>query len=191
MHIIGLACAAAVPLLMLLKYLGSGDDSRSAWKLLERVDIVALIFCVLAAGLLLASMLNHRRSLGIAAAALLFAVFGLLLTYPLELPAQSDDVSVKLGGYLVPLFALIGAGAAIYAAELAPFGPGERGPLAGAGRGTDPAFTTPIGGNAPAPTGQPQAPAGGGVAPGWYDDPHGQAKLRYFDGQNWTEQTSN
>jgi hypothetical protein len=193
MHIIGAACAALVPILMLLKYLGSGDDSRSAWKLLERADIVALIFCVLAVLLLLVSLLSgHRRSLGIAAAALMFAVFGLLLTFPLELPAQSDDVSVKIGGYLAPLFALIAAGAAVYAAELAPAGPGvARGALAGAGRGPDPSFTTPIGGGAPAPTGAPQAPAGGGVAPGWYDDPHGQARLRYFDGQNWTEQTSN
>ena len=40
---------------MLLKYLGSGDDNRSAWKLLERIDIVVLIFCVLAALLLLAA----------------------------------------------------------------------------------------------------------------------------------------
>jgi len=192
MHIIGVVCAVAVPLLMLLKYLGSDGDDRSAWKLLERADIVALIFCVIAAALLIVSLLNHRRSLGIAAAALLFAVFGLLLTFPLEIPAQSDDVSVKLGGYLAPLFALIGAGAAVYAAELAPAGPGGRGALAGAGRGPDPSFTTPIGGNAPAPSGTPQAPAGGGgIAPGWYDDPHRQARLRYFDGQNWTEQTSN
>jgi Protein of unknown function (DUF2510) len=192
MHIVGAACAAAVPLLMLLKYLGSDGDDRSAWKLLERADIVSVIFCVLAVLLLLASLLTgHRRSLGLAAAALMFAVFGLLLTFPLELPAQSDDVSVKIGGYLVTLFSLVAAGAAIYAAELTPAGPG-RGALAGAGRGTDPTFTTPIGGGAPAPSGQPQAPAGaGGIAPGWYDDPHGQARLRYYDGQNWTEQTSN
>jgi hypothetical protein len=192
MHIIGAACAALVPILMLLKYLGSTGDDRSAWKLLERADIVSLIFCVLAAGLLLASLLTgHRRSLGVAAAALMFAVFGLLITFPLELPAQSDDVSVKIGGYLTPLFALIAAGAAVYAAELAPAGPGARGALAGAGRGADPSFTTPIGGGAAAPTGAPQAPAGGGIAPGWYDDPQGQARLRYYDGQNWTEQTSN
>jgi hypothetical protein len=191
-HIVGAACAALVPILMLLKYLGSDGDDRSAWKLLERADIVSLIFCVLAAGLLLASLLGgHRRSLGIAAAALMFAVFGLLLTFPLELPAQSDDVSVKIGGYLVPLFALISAGAAVYAAELAPAGPAARGALAGAGRAADPSFTTPIGGGAAAPSGPPQAPAGGGIAPGWYDDPHGQARLRYYDGQNWTEQTSN
>ena len=194
MHIVGAVCAALVPIFMLLKYLGSSGDNRSAWKLLERADIVSLIFCVLAVLLLLASLLTgHRRPLGIAAAALMFSVFGMLLTFPLELPAQSDGVSVKIGGYLVPLFALIAAGAAVYAAELAPAGPGvDRGALPGAGRAPDPSFTTPIGGNAPAPTGAPQAPAGGaGIAPGWYDDPHGQARLRYSDGQNWTEQTSN
>jgi hypothetical protein len=197
MHIIAAACAVAVPLLMLLKYLGSDGDDRSAWKLLERADIVALVFCALAVALLLVSLLNHRRSLDIAAAGLLFAVFGLMLTFPLELTAQSDDVGVKIGGYLVPIFALIGAGAAVYAAELVPGGRGGGGggggdaALAGVGRGPSPTFTTPIGGGAPAPSGQPQAPAGGGIAPGWYDDPHGQARLRYYDGQNWTEQTSN
>jgi Protein of unknown function (DUF2510) len=189
MHIIGAACAALVPIVMLLQYLGSGDDNRSTWELLERIDIVVLIFSVLAAVLLLVSLLNQRRSLGIAAAVLLAAAFGLLLAFPLDLPAQTDGISVKVGGYLGPLLALVGAGAAVYAAELVPSGAGA--PPVGAGRGPDPSFTTPIGGGAPAPTGPPQAPAGGGIAPGWYDDPHGQARLRYFDGQNWTEQTSN
>ena len=48
------------------------------------------------------------------------------------------------------------------------------------------------------PQGQPpqQVPAGvgasaGSTAPGWYDDPHGQARLRYWDGSGWTEHTSN
>ena len=47
-------------------------------------------------------------------------------------------------------------------------------PLAGAG--------------APAGVPPPQAPAG--PAPGWFDDPHGQARLRWWDGQRWTDQTS-
>ena len=38
------------------------------------------------------------------------------------------------------------------------------------------------------PTAEPSAPA---VAPaGWYADPHGQARLRYWDGNTWTESTS-
>lgn len=38
------------------------------------------------------------------------------------------------------------------------------------------------------PEPQPQA-AGDGA--GWHPDPHGQARLRYWDGSRWTEHTSN
>ena len=191
MHIVAAVCAVAVPLLLLLPYLGGGDETENGWAL-KRIDIVTLIFCVLAVGLILASLLvGHRRSLGVAAAALLFAVFGLVLAFPLEFPALSDGVSAEVGGYLAPLVALIGAGAAVFAAEQAPV-VGAKGPLAGAGRGPDPTFTGPLGGAA-APQGQPQQPAGaaGSAQPGFYPDPHGQARLRYFDGNQWTEQTSN
>jgi hypothetical protein len=189
MHTVALLCAALVPVLMLLKYLGSDGDSRSAWKLFERIDIVSLIFCVLAGLLLAASLLiGARRSLLLAAAALLFAAFGLLLAFPLESPAQNSQLTVKIGGYLTVLVSLIGASAAVFAAERVPVG-GDA-PV-GAGRSADPAFTGPLAGAAP-PTGAPQAPAGGGGAqPGWYPDPQGQAKLRYFDGREWTAQTSN
>jgi len=30
----------------------------------------------------------------------------------------------------------------------------------------------------------------GGQAPGWYSDPQGQKRLRYWDGSSWTEHTS-
>jgi uncharacterized RDD family membrane protein YckC len=30
-----------------------------------------------------------------------------------------------------------------------------------------------------------------GGGPGWHPDPHGQARLRYWDGSRWTEHTSN
>lgn len=190
MHIIAIVMAVAVPLLLLLDVLSQGDESASGWKAYERVDIIVAIFCGLAVLVLAASLLSaHRRSLGIAAAALLFASFGLLLAFPLESAAQTD-ANVAIGAWLSAIAALVGAGAAVYAAELAPLA--AEGPLVGAGKPADPSFTRPLtGGNAPAPTGQPQAPASGGVAPGWYDDPHGQARLRYYDGQNWTEQTSN
>ena len=191
MHIIAIVMAVAVPLLLLLKVLSEDDESITGWKLYDRVDVIVLIFCVLAVLVLAASLLfAHRRSLGIAAAALLFASFGLLLPLPLESAAQSD-ASVSIGAWLSAIAALIGAGAAVYAAELAPLA--AEGPLVGAGRPADPSFTRPLtgGGNAPAPSGPPQAPAGGGIAPGWYNDPHGQARLRYYDGQNWTEQVSN
>ena len=191
MHIVAAICAAAVPLLLLLPYLGGGGEDDNAWAL-KRIDIVTLIFCVLAVALILASLfVGHRRSLCIAAAALLFAVFGLVLAFPLEFPALVEGASAKVGGYLAPLAALAGAGAAVFAADQATTD--AKAPLAGAGRGPDPTFTTPIGGGAAPPQGQPVQPAGaaGGAQPGFYPDPHGQARLRYFDGNQWTEQTSN
>jgi hypothetical protein len=183
MHVVAAVCAAALPLLMLLPYVAD----EKAWRF-ERVDIVVLVFSVIAVVLLLASLfVGHRRSLCLAAAALLFANFGLVLTFPLEVGGGQVDVA----GYLLPLVSLIGAGAAVFAAEQAPV-VGAAGALAGAGRGPDPSFTTPIGGGAGAPQGQPQQPAAaGGAQPGFYPDPYNQARLRYFDGNEWTQQTSN
>lgn len=42
------------------------------------------------------------------------------------------------------------------------------------------------------PSAQPAQGGGesGGPAPGWYPDPQGQKRLRYWDGGRWTEQTS-
>jgi uncharacterized RDD family membrane protein YckC len=40
------------------------------------------------------------------------------------------------------------------------------------------------------PQSQPVAAPGGGPAPGWYDDPQGEARLRYWDGSTWTSHTS-
>jgi hypothetical protein len=47
-------------------------------------------------------------------------------------------------------------------------------------------------------SGQREQPAGGSPAvaasaqaqPGWYADPHGQARLRWWDGQRWTDHTA-
>lgn len=40
---------------------------------------------------------------------------------------------------------------------------------------------------APAPTPQPVPSAS--AAPGWYQDPQGQAQWRWYDGERWTEHT--
>ena len=115
----GAACALLVPLALLLPYLGGDGETETGWAL-ERIDIVALVFCLLAAGLLAASLRERRRSLCLGAAALLFAVFGLVLAFPLEFPALVDGTATEIGGYLAPLAALLGAGAAAYAGELSP-----------------------------------------------------------------------
>jgi hypothetical protein len=92
-------------------------------------------------------------------------------------------------------------------------GPGPAGPGPGAGPGAGPG--TPAAGAPPAGPGpgaaapapaasEPQQPAtapqaaaspageagSSGPAPGWYPDPQGQKRLRYWDGGRWTEQTA-
>jgi uncharacterized RDD family membrane protein YckC len=68
-------------------------------------------------------------------------------------------------------------------------GPGQYGPPPGQ-------YGPPPGGVPAYPAApQPQAataapPAPAAPAPDWYPDPHGQARLRYWDGQRWTEHTS-
>jgi uncharacterized RDD family membrane protein YckC len=53
----------------------------------------------------------------------------------------------------------------------------------------------PVPYGAPPPSGVPvaagaPAPGGGEQKADWYPDPQGQARLRYWDGQRWTEHTS-
>ena len=42
----------------------------------------------------------------------------------------------------------------------------------------------------PSPAAQPAQAESSGPAPGWYPDPQGQKRLRYWDGSRWTEQTA-
>jgi hypothetical protein len=49
---------------------------------------------------------------------------------------------------------------------------------------------TPVGADRPAPPPPEQAPAPE-VPAGWYPDPAGEARQRYWDGRQWTSQTTN
>jgi uncharacterized RDD family membrane protein YckC len=68
------------------------------------------------------------------------------------------------------------------------------GPVPKAGAVTSAAgaqFAPTEGWSAP-PTNAPPTPVpAGATRADWYPDPHGQARLRYWDGQRWTEHTSN
>ncbi|MEA2438968.1 MAG: hypothetical protein QOH76_392 [Thermoleophilaceae bacterium] len=71
------------------------------------------------------------------------------------------------------------------------------GSLAGPPPGGQPAFAQPAGQYGPPPAGSPvgappppEPQQQGGQPADWYPDPQGQARLRYWDGQRWTEHTS-
>jgi hypothetical protein len=74
--------------------------------------------------------------------------------------------------------------------------PAASAPLSGgaaaAGPGAGAASAGPAAGGASTPAGASAAPGGeaGGPPAGWYPDPQGQARLRYWDGATWTDQTS-
>ena len=70
-------------------------------------------------------------------------------------------------------------------------GRGSAGGLSTLSAGDVPAAGGGGGGAAVAEAPAASAPAvGGGQAPGWYQDPQGQKRLRYWDGSAWTEHTS-
>ncbi|MEA2443808.1 MAG: hypothetical protein QOJ12_1100 [Thermoleophilales bacterium] len=67
---------------------------------------------------------------------------------------------------------------------------GGGGPL-GAGQPAATPTATPAGVGAPAAgVPDPGAAAAGGPKADWYPDPQGQARLRYWDGSQWTDQTA-
>jgi uncharacterized protein DUF2510 len=99
----------------------------------------------------------------------------------------SGGSSTGTGSYSAGSPSVGSPGAASPGAVSAPSGsaaaptPGTGGAPPGAGAGgvsTGSAAGAPAGGE------------GGGPPAGWYPDPQGQARLRYWDGGNWTDQTS-
>jgi hypothetical protein len=153
--------------------------------------------------------------LGLGALATLYCLFRLLVTPDATTTGPFNDnafeVSRSIGVFLAFLSSLaIAAGGFLSARERGEAVPGVDGGLgAGAPGGGPLAGGQPAGGYSGQPAGQPVGgqPAGGagaasaGVAdPGaqaagqpkadWYPDPQGQARLRYWDGTQWTDQTA-
>jgi hypothetical protein len=85
--------------------------------------------------------------------------------------------------------AMVGGGGVPGVPSPAPAGFGG-GPQPGALGTAPPPTAQPA---APRPAAQPAAPpvgGGPGQAPGWYPDPQGKARVRYWDGSSWTDHTA-
>ena len=201
-----------------LGWFGGGDESFNAWKTFSLADIVLVVIAIAAIALGAAGATGNSASLPEFLKPSILKWLGTValtisLLFALELTSGQFEADLKFGAILAVLAsAAILAGGILndrpdLAAKLneatAGIGSGG-GPGAGPGPGApggapqQPAATpqpaaspTP----APTPTSQPTEaaaaqPESSGPAAGWYPDPQGQKRLRYWDGSRWTEQTA-
>lgn len=139
-------------------------SSASLWDLLRRMDVVILVLAILAILLVLGSLFMLGNLMLFAVGAI--GGFGLGFFSPDFIEYTFDK---GIGAYL----AILGSAAILGGAALA-LAPVL---VARAGNWRDLPFVHE---ETPRPVAQP--------APGWYADPSGQARLRYWDGQRWSEQ---
>jgi hypothetical protein len=197
--------------------LGGSSQGGNAWDALGPGDFFLLLVALAVIGIVVVRALGVEPAglpvplstivLALGALAALYVLFRLIVT-PVDVPDALDDavdVGRSIGVFLAFLATLgITAGGFLSARERGDAIPGIGGgtgasPLGGG----QPAGGAPATTSAPAGTGTPAggapaggapaggAPAGGGApAPDWYPDPQGQARLRYWDGSQWTDQTA-
>jgi hypothetical protein len=170
---------------------------------------VGLIPATLAAGILLEAIFGPGElDFGgwIALLASLAIIAGLVLRERPDLAAKVNEATANIGSGGAHPGAGPGAPAAPggYAQQPAP--PAGAGPAAPATppspASPSPTVAQPVASPTPQPVASPQPaaspdvtqqapqPESSGPAPGWYPDPQGQKRLRYWDGGRWTEQTA-
>jgi hypothetical protein len=123
----------------------------------------------------------------VAILASLAIVAGAILAEQPELAARLEagvDSARRSSGIAAPSDPDAGAPAATRAPA-----PAATSPAAGATART-PTPAAPTTGGGAAATGAAASAGSGGPPAGWYPDPQGQARLRYWDGIGWTDQTS-
>ena len=211
-HLIAAAGGALLFVFLFVSWFSAGPVSFSAWQLFSFADIVLAALAIVVAVIALSRVLDFELPVPWLRPELLRWLGAIALTITLTLIVELSNgkgggLSIELGGYVALLACLAMLTGAILA---------ERPDLAarleagvdsarqrGAGRAVAPsdpgagavgpaATGTPSAGVGPtAATGAGAASAGAGGPPaGWYPDPQGQARLRYWDGAGWTDQTS-
>jgi hypothetical protein len=150
-----------------------------------------LILAIVTGVLLLSSLVVRSAGLSLAGAATGLVACGFLLFVPVEV-AFGEFGLVRAGAWLGAVggvllgFGSLFAYVADRAAATAPFAISSPEPSAPAAAGTEPQPTP----REAAAVGAASSDAAGAAPAGWYDDPAGQAGRRYWDGQQWTTQTS-
>jgi hypothetical protein len=197
----GALITGAGGLLLLLATFIDWVALANAWKLYTFVDLLLVIVALVAIGTAAMQLMPEPPALPFhpAEAALFGGVFALGVTINVADAAEDS----KFGLVLAILASLVIIGGSVLA---------RREPVTGYGRGAgvapgaslgagaasaSPAAATPAATSpAAASPAEPTAGAGEGTGatgspnPDWYPDPKGEARLRYWDGTKWTDQTA-
>jgi hypothetical protein len=206
----GALVAAGGGLLLLLSLFLDWVGPANAFDLFDLTDFLLLLIALVAIAFAAIQVTNTQVNLpapapdiitlaGIVATTITFVFliegndrgFGLILAF-------LSSLAVLIGGIVArrePAGGLNIAGAPGTGAAAAP------GPTGGGygGAATPPAAAAgPLGGGggaAPAPEATPTEPMAAQAAPpgqkaDWYPDPEGKSRLRYYDGQRWTDHTA-
>ena len=110
-RIVAALLAALVPIFLTMNQVTTEGVEAKGWDVYERVDVVVLVFAALTILTLAASYASGSPALPIMAVGLAFAMFGLVLVFPLEQMAASENASLEIGGTLA-ILSSFGAGLA-------------------------------------------------------------------------------
>ena len=110
-RIVAAICAALVPIFLTLSQVSTGGEDAKGWEVYEAIDFVVLIFAILTIVILAASYASGSPAFPALAVGLAFAMFGIVMVFPLEQVTSTDNSNIEIGGILA-ILASFGAGLA-------------------------------------------------------------------------------
>jgi Protein of unknown function (DUF2510) len=213
-YIIAAAGGGLLFLVLFFNWASNGPFSASGWEIFSFVDIVLAVIGAAAAAYSIATIAGSAPSFPWLRPSFLKWLGVISLTIVLTYVFEADNLAFGAFLGIVAALAILAGGILVERPDLAArveAAAESLGSQPGAQRGAPPPPAAPPGGSespttrvqapqatpaapsAPQPAASPSpAPAreGGGPPPGWYPDPQGEARLRYWDGSGWTGQTS-
>jgi hypothetical protein len=110
-RVVAALCLALVPVFLILNQVSTAGVEAKGWDTYQRTDLIILVFAILGILVLAGSYASPNPALPAAAVGLAFAIFGLVLVFPVEQMAAADDAKLEIGGILT-ILAAFGAGVA-------------------------------------------------------------------------------
>jgi len=216
-YIIAAAGGGLLFLVLFLDWASNGPFSASGWEIFSFVDIVLAVIGAATAGYAVATILGSAPTFPWLRPSILKWLGVISLTIVLTYVFEADNLAFGAFLGIVAALAILAGGILVERPDLAArveAAAESFGAQPGAPRGAPPPPAAPPPGSE-APTTRVQAPQAppptpsetrapsspspavaappreaGGPPAGWYPDPQGEARLRYWDGSGWTGQTS-